>query len=148
MKNIFIALLFLTLSSIISAENFFPREILSSEDSFNLSASVFKDDLIISILINEKSYIYSEQLSLTDGINDISYETIGELLEIKDEFLGESLIYRNSLDLLVKNLDRYINKSLMLTYQGCLEKVICYPKISKNIKIKKDNKSNIFFEFL
>ena len=87
MKNIFIALLLLTLSTIISAENFFPREILSSEDSFNLSASVFKDDLIISILINEKSYIYSEQLSLTDGINDISYETIGELLEIKDEFL-------------------------------------------------------------
>ena len=87
MKNIFIALLLLTLSSIISAENFFPREILSSEDSFNLSASVFKDDLIISILINEKSYIYSEQLSLTDGLNDISYETIGELLEIKDEFL-------------------------------------------------------------
>ena len=85
MKNIFIALLLLTLSTIISAENFFPREILSSEDSFNLSASVFKDDLIISILINEKSYIYSEQLSLTDGINDISYETIGELLEIKDE---------------------------------------------------------------
>ena len=68
MKNIFIALLLLTLSTIISAENFFPREILSSEDSFNLSASVSKDDLIISILINEKSYIYSEQLSLTDGI--------------------------------------------------------------------------------
>ena len=43
-----------------------------------------------------------------------------ELLEIKDEF-RESLIYRNSLDLLVKNLDRYINKSLMLTYQGCLK---------------------------
>ena len=59
MKNIFIALLLLTLSTIISVENFFPREILSSEDSFNLSASVFKDDLIISILINEKSYIYS-----------------------------------------------------------------------------------------
>ena len=77
MKNIFIALLLLTLSSIISAENFFPREILSSEDSFNLSASVYKDDLIISISINEKSYIYSEQLSLTDGLNDISYETIG-----------------------------------------------------------------------
>ena len=77
MKNIFIALLFLTLSTNISAENFFPREILSSQDSFNLSASVFKDDLIISILINEKSYIYSEQLSLKDGQNDISYESIG-----------------------------------------------------------------------
>ena len=68
MKNIFIALLFLTLSTNISTENFFPREILSSEDSFNLSASVYKDDLIISILINEKSYIYSEQLSLKDFI--------------------------------------------------------------------------------
>ena len=148
MKNIFIALLFLTLSTHISVDNFFPREVLSSEDSFSLSTRVYKDDLIISILINEKSYIYSEQLSLTDGLNDISYETIGELIEIKDEFLGESLIYRDNLGLLVRNLDKYINKSLTLTYQGCLEKVICYPKISKNIKIKKDNKSNVFFEFL
>ena len=148
MKKILIPFLFFTLNIHSSSENFFSSEILSSEDSFKLSSREYDDDLIISILINKKSYIYSEQLSLKDGPNDISYESIGELLKIKDEFLGESLIYRNNLDLLVRNLDNYTNKSLTLTYQGCLENIICYPKISKNIKIKKDNKSNIFFEFL
>ena len=148
MKKILIPFLFFTLNIHSSSENFFSSEILSSEDSFKLSPREYEDDLIISILINKKSYIYSEQLSLKDGQNDISYESIGELLKIEDEFLGESLIYRNNLDLLVKNIDKYANKSLTLTYQGCLENIICYPKTSKNIKIKKDNKSNIFFEFL
>ena len=104
MKKILIPFLFFTLNIHSSAESFFSSEILSSEDSFKLSSREYEDDLIISILINKKSYIYSEQLSLKDGQNNISYESIGELLKIEDEFLGESLIYRNNLDLLVRNL--------------------------------------------
>ena len=136
MKKILIPLIFFTLNTHSSAENFFSSEILSSEDSFRLSSREYENNLIISIIINKKSYIYSEQLSLTDGQNNISYESIGELEKFKDDFLGESLIYRNNLDIVVRNLDKYTNRFLTLTYQGCLENIICYPKISKNIKIK------------
>ena len=107
-----------------------------------------KKNLIISMKINERSYIYSDHLSLKDSKQDVSYDIISEKILITDEFYGESSIYKNSLELIIPDAYNYIGKVLYLSYQGCLENIICYPKITKKIKLNKFRDSPITFDFL
>ena len=65
-----------------------------------------------------------------------------------DEFYGKSSIYKNSLELIIPDSYKYIGKVLYLSYQGCLENIICYPKITKKIKLTKFKNSPISFDFL
>ena len=98
--------------------------------------------------INERSYIYSDHLSIKDRNQDVFYEIRGNKIFITDEFYGESSIYKNSLELIIPDSYKYIGKVLYLSYQGCLENIICYPKITKKIKLSKFRNSPISFDFL
>ena len=123
-----------TLSENISSSS----KILTAEESFKIFVKEDENNLIISMKINERSYIYSDHLSLRYSNLNVFHDIIGEKIIFIDEFYGESSIYKNSLELIIPDSYKYIGKVLYLSYQGCLENIICYPKISKNIKIKKD----------
>ena len=59
----------------------------------------------------------------------VEFELIGDPVVHKDEFLGETVIYRNSLDLEI--LDQ-LEQNLMnyeVVFQGCAEKRFCYTPI-------------------
>ena len=98
--------------------------------------------------INERSYIYSDHLSLRDSNSEVFHDIIGEKIVFTDEFYGESSIYKSSLELIIPDSYKYIGKVLYLSYQGCLENIICYPKITKKIKLTKFKNSPISFDFL
>ena len=98
--------------------------------------------------INKRSYIYSDHLSLKNSNQDVFFEIVGSKKFIIDEFFGESSIYKNNLELIIPDSYKYIGKVLYLSYQGCLENIICYPKITKKIKLNKFRNSPITFDFL
>ena len=133
-----------TLSENISSSS----KILTAEESFKIFVKEDENNLIISIKINERSYIYSDHLSLRDSNLDVFHDIIGKKIVTIDEFYGKSSIYKNSLELIISDSYKYIGKVLYLSYQGCLENIICYPKITKKIKLTKFKNSPISFDFL
>ena len=94
------------------------NEILDPKDAFKMTINKIEDSLFLNWKIEKTYYLYQNSIKVIHKDQSIAFDLIGDPIVHKDEFLGESLIYRKSLDLLVRNLDRYINKSLMLTYQG------------------------------
>ena len=133
-----------TLSENISSSS----KILTAEESFKIFVKEDENNLIISMKINERSYIYSDHLSLRDSNLDVFHDIIGKKIVTIDEFYGKSSIYKNSLELIIPDSYKYIGKVLYLSYQGCLENIICYPKITKKIKLTKFKNSPISFDFL
>ena len=140
--KIFILISFFFLNSNALSKKVLPAEILTADESFVVSLLKEKNTLKVSIKINERSYIYSEHLSLTDGNRKIFYDIIGDSEIINDEFYGESLIFKNLVIIVLDNIDKFKGKMLLLSYQGCLENLICYPKISREILIGEENKPN------
>ena len=146
--KIFILISFFFLNSNTLSKKVLPAEILTADESFVVSLLKEKNTLKVSIKINERSQIYSEHLSLTDSKRTIFYDIIGESEIIKDEFYGESLIYKNLVIIVLENIDKFKGKTLLLSYQGCLENLICYPKISREIIVGEENKPNFFLKKL
>jgi thiol:disulfide interchange protein DsbD len=146
--KIFILISFFFLNSNALSKKVLPAEILTADESFVVSLLKEKNTLKVSIKINERSYIYSEHLSLTDGNRTIFYDIIGNQEIIKDEFYGESLIFKNLVIIVLENIDKLKGKTLLLSYQGCLENLICYPKISREIIVGEEIKPNFFLKKL
>jgi thiol:disulfide interchange protein DsbD len=146
--KILLYLSFFILISHTLSENISSSKILTSEESFKIFIKEDENNLIISMKINERSYIYSDHLSLRDSNSEVFHDIIGEKIVFTDEFYGESSIYKNSLELIIPDSYKYIGKILYLSYQGCLENIICYPKITKKIKLTKFKNSPISFDFL
>ena len=146
--KILLYLSFFILISHTLSENISSSKILTSEESFKIFIKEDENNLIISMKINERSYIYSDHLSLRDSNLDVFHDIIGKKIITTDEFYGESSIYKNSLELIIPDSYKYIGKVLYLSYQGCLENIICYPKITKKIKLTKFKNSPISFDFL
>jgi thiol:disulfide interchange protein DsbD len=146
--KILLYLSFFILISHTLSENISSSKILTSEESFKIFIKEDENNLIISMKINERSYIYSDHLSLRDSNSEVFHDIIGEKIVFTDEFYGESSIYKNSLELIIPDSYKYIGKVLYLSYQGCLENIICYPKITKKIKLTKFKNSPISFDFL
>jgi thiol:disulfide interchange protein DsbD len=146
--KILLYLSFFILISHTLSENISSSKILTSEESFKIFIKEDENNLIISMKINERSYIYSDHLSLRDSNSEVFHDIIGEKIVFTDEFYGESSIYKSSLELIIPDSYKYIGKVLYLSYQGCLENIICYPKITKKIKLTKFKNSPISFDFL
>ena len=140
--------LFILISHSLSEKDSNFKQVLTAEESFKISIKKNKNSFIISININERSYIYSEHLSLRGDSKNIKHDIIGNKQLISDDFFGESIVYKNNIELIISDYHQYIDKVLYLSYQGCLENIICYPKITKKIKATKDKNSLISFDFL
>tara|TARA_B100001063_G_scaffold107749_1_gene100521 strand:+ start:3696 stop:4154 length:459 start_codon:yes stop_codon:yes gene_type:complete len=146
--KIFILISFFFLNSSSLSKKVLPAEILTADESFIVSLLKEKNTLKVSIKINERSYIYSEHLSLKDGNRTISYDTIGNLEIIEDEFYGESLIFKDLVIIVLENVNEFKGNTLLLSYKGCLENLICYPKISREIIVGGENKPKVFLKRL
>ena len=112
-----------------------------------LSLSFF---ILISHTLSENISLSSKILTAEESFKVFVKEDKNSLTKIfiKDEFYGESSIYKNSLELRIPDSYKYIGKVLYLSYQGCLENIICYPRITKKIKLTKFRNSPITFDFL
>jgi len=105
------------------------NEILDPEDAFKMTITKIDDSLLINWEIEKTYYLYQNSIKVTHKNQSVEFELIGDPVLHKDEFLGETVIFRDSLDLEI--LDQ-IEQNLMdyeVVFQGCAEKRFCYTPI-------------------
>ena len=94
-----------------------------------MTVTEIDDSLLINWEIEKTYYLYENSIKVTHKNRSVEFELIGDPVVHKDEFLGETVIYRNSLDLEI--LDQ-LEQNLMnyeVVFQGCAEKRFCYTPI-------------------
>ena len=105
------------------------NEILDPEDAFKMTITKIDDSLLINWEIEKTYYLYQNSIKVTHKNQSVEFELIGDPVLHKDEFLGETVIFKDSLDLEI--LDQ-IEQNLMdyeVVFQGCAEKRFCYTPI-------------------
>jgi len=122
-------------------------EIPAPDTAFQLSAK-FEDNnnpnnssINTSIKIYPKTYLYQDKIkiALLDGKgHQIKQLTLpaGDLKN--DEFFGEMMVYHDQVNIhipITSNPDASNQFTLSYGYQGCVEDRICYPPITKYLKL-------------
>ena len=103
--------------------------ILDPKDAFKMTVTRIDDSLFASWKIEKNYYLYQNSIKVTHKDMAVGFERIGDPVFHTDEFLGETVIFRDSLDL--KILDQ-IDQNLVnyeVIFQGCAEKRFCYTPI-------------------
>jgi thiol:disulfide interchange protein DsbD len=115
-------------------------EFLPPDQAFQLNVSSASADTVnVSLVIAEGYYLYKEKFafeSATSGISIQPYQLPdGDIKE--DEFLGRTEVYHVdfSIDLALSGQSADGNFQLIVKYQGCADKGICYPPISKTVNL-------------
>lgn len=117
-------------------------EIPHPDSAFMLSAKLNVDNSVDThITIIPTAYLYRDQIDikLVGG----SGHSIGQLIkpagdEKNDAFLGLTQVYHDAVDILVavsSSTDPSEFYTLAYSYQGCIEARICYPPMTKYIKV-------------
>ena len=107
----------------------FGNEILDPKDAFKMTITKIDDPLLINWKIEKTYYLYQNSIKVNHNNQPVEFELIGDPVVHKDEFLGETVIFRDSLGLEI--LD-HIEQNLVnyeVVFQGCAEKRFCYTPI-------------------
>ncbi len=117
-------------------------EIPHPDEAFILSATLGNDNTIKSeILIAENTYLYRDKVSiqLVDGSgHTLSTINVPRGESKKDEFLGDTEVFHDLLKVsipVVSAARASETYSLSYQYQGCVEDRICYPPITKYLRV-------------
>ena len=105
------------------------NEILDPEDAFKMTITKIDDSLLLNWKIAKSYYLYKNSIKVTNKNNSIVFELIGDPIVHKDEFLGETVIFRDSLDLEILDKKEQNLMSYEVIFQGCAEKKFCYAPI-------------------
>lgn len=92
--------------------------------------------LVLNWAITPGNYLYRDKIAVTspDG-STLEVRTVNG--EIKDDpSFGQTEIYRNQAQAIVPASSLPKNGSVIVAYQGCAEKGICYPPIKKTVDPK------------
>lgn len=127
------------------------QEFLHPDDAFVLTVQAVADDVLLArFQISDGYYLYRDktkfELSTPAGASPTAARlTTYELPAGKpkfDEYFGETQVYYHQTEVslpLATRTSGPTNLALKATYQGCAEKGICYPPISKYFDIRLAN---------
>ena len=103
--------------------------ILDPEDAFKMNVIKIEDSLLINWKIAKSYYLYQNSLKVTHKNKLVAFVLIGDPIVHKDEFLGETVIFRDSLDLEILSQTEQNLMNYEVIFQGCAEKRFCYTPI-------------------
>ena len=123
--RILLLLLTLLLAGPLQANPFASKpDFLPVDQAFVLSHDRLPDGQVrLHFLIREGYYLYQNRLKF-DGLPQAQRPQLPEALSHRDEFFGESAIYRGQLEL---RLPATASGQLRLGWQGCADAGLCYP---------------------
>ena len=105
------------------------NEILDLEDAFKMTINKIEDSLFLNWKIEKTYYLYQNSIKVIHKDQSIAFDLIGDPIVHKDEFLGETVIFRDSLDLKILGQNQQNLMSYEVIFQGCAEKRFCYTPI-------------------
>ncbi len=111
------------------------NEILDPEDAFKMNVIKIEDSLLINWKIAKSYYLYQNSIKVTHKNKLVAFVLIGDPIVHKDEFLGETVIFRDSLDLEILSQTEQNLMNYEVIFQGCAEKRFCYTPIK--VKLSK-----------
>jgi thiol:disulfide interchange protein DsbD len=115
--------------------------VLPVDEAFALTALIEADDSIVLLWdIRDAYYLYQSSLLITSADGTVLTGLIlPEAEQITDEFFGATAIYRDRLLVEIPlqriGLDPGESVELLLSYQGCAEKLYCYPPVQKAVTL-------------
>ncbi|WP_448245517.1 protein-disulfide reductase DsbD [Thalassotalea agariperforans] len=148
-----LSLIFTTLLplSIMATESLFDNSdiFLSNEDEFLKVDEAFIFDfhqqdkkLTVSFNIKDGYYLYQHQFKFTPENADISPVQLPKGIEHNDEYFGIQEIFPSSIEIPIEVNATGDNPSLVIRYQGCAKKGLCYPPTTKTIPLDPVNNAN------
>ena len=105
------------------------NEILDPEDAFKMTITKIEDSLFLNWKIEKTYYLYQNSIKVINKDQSIAFDLIGDPIVHKDEFLGETVIFRNNLALKISGQTERNLKNYEVIFQGCAEKRFCYTPI-------------------
>ena len=105
------------------------NEILDPEDAFKMTITKIEDSLFLNWKIEKTYYLYRNSIKVTYRDQSIALHLIGDPITHKDEFLGETEIFRDNLALKISDQTELNLKNYEVIFQGCAEKRFCYTPI-------------------
>ena len=105
------------------------NEILDPKDAFKMTISKSDDSLLINWKIEKTYYLYQNSIKVTHKNKSVKFALTGDPVVHKDEFLGETVIFRDSLDLVILDQTEQSLINYEVIFQGCAEKRFCYTPI-------------------
>jgi len=121
---------------IFSRAPFIDAKILDVDEAFIFNSSIVDNKILISWNIKPGHYLYKKSILIQAGdiVLKHSYTSNNEL-KITDEFFGESVIFKDNLEVDAELLDVNLGilNDIKVIYQGCAEGKYCYPEVIKSI---------------
>ena len=105
------------------------NEILDPEDAFKMTITKIEDSLFLNWKIEKTYYLYKNSIKVIYKDQSIAFDLIGDPILHRDEFLGETVIFRNNLALKISDKTERNLKNYEVIFQGCAEKRFCYTPI-------------------
>ena len=105
------------------------NEILDPEDAFKMTITKIENSLLINWKIEKTYYLYKNSIKVVHKDQSSAFDLIGDPIVHKDEFLGETVIFRNNLALKISDQTERNLKDYEVIFQGCAEKRFCYTPI-------------------
>ena len=105
------------------------NEILDPKDAFKMTITKTEDSLFLNWKIEKMYYLYKNSIKVINKDQSIAFDLIGDPIVHKDEFLGETVIFRNNLALKISDQTERNLKNYQVIFQGCAEKRFCYTPI-------------------
>ena len=94
-----------------------------------MTITKIEDSLFINWKIEKTYYLYQNSIKVIHKDQSIKFDLIGDPIVHKDEFLGETEIFRNNLALKISDQTERNLKNYEVIFQGCAEKRFCYTPI-------------------
>ena len=116
---------------------FTEKDILSVDEAFILSSRIIKNKVSVSWNIKPGYYLYKKSILIKSDTGSLKHNYVSKNQStISDEFFGESIIYKDFLEidanlLQLPNTER---KDIKIIYQGCAEGKYCYPEVIKSLQ--------------
>ncbi|MDG1732269.1 MAG: protein-disulfide reductase DsbD [Thalassotalea sp.] len=120
-----------SLDSLFSNDN----EFLPVEQAFQFDFNQHQDQVEIYFAVADGYYLYKEKLVIKTQGAEFSAPTLPKGKDHEDEYFGIQEVYYKQLKFTVPVAKVNDNAQLIITYQGCAEKGLCYPPTKKIVPL-------------
>ncbi|MDD2383760.1 MAG: protein-disulfide reductase DsbD [Sulfurospirillaceae bacterium] len=143
-KSVQIILLYLFLALNVYASQ--AQKILTPEEAFNISMVEKEQNIVISVILGDKIYLYDDKLTL-ELISPERVNLDNRVQRPTPEPFHEYITQRKSFDLivpitLIKEIAGKGSYTLKLSFQGCSELGLCYQPMEKTTTFSLNNTPN------
>jgi len=103
--------------------------------AFNFDFSQQGSALKLNWQIRDGYYLYRQKIEIVPENATLAAYFLPQGVAHKDEFFGDSQIYKNNLNLLIPIRDAKDNAKVRVTYQGCAAAGFCYPPETREVPL-------------